>query len=71
MAGASRVIAVDPVQHRIDKAGRYNNVETFLLEDVQNAGTDLYELTKGGCGCHYRLCGNGWIRTGQRKGEKI
>lgn len=48
MAGASRVIAVDPVQHRIDKAGRYNNVETFLLEDVQNAGTDLYELTKGG-----------------------
>ena len=48
MAGASRVIAVNPVQHRIDKAGRYNNVETFLLEDVQNAGTDLYELTKGG-----------------------
>lgn len=48
IAGASRVIAVDPVQHRIDKAGRYNNVETFLLEDVQNAGTDLYELTKGG-----------------------
>ncbi|MFS0954436.1 alcohol dehydrogenase catalytic domain-containing protein [Enterococcus durans] len=48
MAGASHVIAVDPVQHRIDKAGRYNNVETFLLEDVQNAGTDLYELTKGG-----------------------
>lgn len=48
MAGTSRVIAVDPVQHRIDKAGRYNNIETFLLEDVQNAGTDLYELTKGG-----------------------
>lgn len=48
IAGTSRVIAVDPVQHRIDKAGRYNNVETFLLEDVQNAGTDLYELTKGG-----------------------
>lgn len=48
MAGASRVIAVDPVQHRIDKAGRYNNVETFLLEDIQNAGNNLYELTKGG-----------------------
>ncbi len=48
MAGASRVIAVDPVQHRIDKAKRYNQIETFLLDDVQDAGTHLYELTKGG-----------------------
>lgn len=48
MAGAERVIAVDPVQHRIDKATRYNNVETYLLKDTQTAGTELYELTKGG-----------------------
>ncbi|MGX7173255.1 alcohol dehydrogenase catalytic domain-containing protein [Enterococcus ratti] len=48
MAGAKRVIAVDPVQHRIDKAARYNNVETYLLQDTQTAGADLYERTKGG-----------------------
>ncbi len=48
MAGAERVIAVDPVQHRIDKAARYNHVETYLLEDTQSAGKELYELAKGG-----------------------
>lgn len=48
MAGAKRVIAVDPVKHRLDKAVRYNQIETYLLDDVNQAGDDLYELTRGG-----------------------
>lgn len=48
MAGAERVIAVDPVQHRLDKAANYNGVETYFLEDTAQAGTELYELAKGG-----------------------
>lgn len=48
MAGAKRVIAVDPVKHRLDKAVRYNQIETYLLDDVNKAGDDLYELARGG-----------------------
>lgn len=48
MAGAKRVIAVDPVKHRLDKAVRYNQIETYLLDDVNQAGDDLYELARGG-----------------------
>ena len=48
MTGAERVIVVDPVQHRLDKAADYNGVETYFLEDTAQAGTELYELAKGG-----------------------
>ncbi|MBO0460241.1 alcohol dehydrogenase catalytic domain-containing protein [Enterococcus sp. DIV1298c] len=48
MAGAKRVIAVDPVEHRLDKAVRYNQIETYLLDDINQAGDDLYELARGG-----------------------
>ncbi|MGM9902906.1 MAG: alcohol dehydrogenase catalytic domain-containing protein [Enterococcus sp.] len=48
MAGAKRVIAVDPVQHRLDKAAQYNHVETYFLDDTSQAGNDLYDLTRGG-----------------------
>lgn len=48
MAGAKRVIVVDPVKHRLDKAVRYNQIETYLLDDVNQAGDDLYELARGG-----------------------
>ena len=48
MAGAKRVIAVDPVAHRLEKAQSYNQVETFQLDDLATSADDLYELTKGG-----------------------
>ena len=48
MAGAKRVIAVDPVSHRLEKAQSYNQVETFQLDDLATSADDLYELTKGG-----------------------
>lgn len=46
MAGAKRVIAVDPVSHRLEKAQSYNQVETFQLDDLATSADDLYELTK-------------------------
>ena len=48
MAGAKRVIAVDPVAHRLEKASSYNQVETFQLDDLATSADELYELTKGG-----------------------
>ena len=44
MTGAERVIAVDPVQHRLDKAANYNGVGSYFLEDTAQAGTELYEF---------------------------
>lgn len=48
MAGAKRVIAVDPVAHRLEKASSYNQVETFQLDDLATSADELHELTKGG-----------------------
>lgn len=42
LMGAGRVIAVDPVQYRLDFAKRYNNVETVSFEDAP--GGDVVSL---------------------------
>ncbi|MBP2000758.1 S-(hydroxymethyl)glutathione dehydrogenase/alcohol dehydrogenase [Paenibacillus shirakamiensis] len=48
MKGASRVIAVDRVPYRLDKARRMNNVETYNFEEHEDMGQLIKEITKGG-----------------------
>ena len=48
MKGASRVIAVDHDQVRLDHAKRTNNVETFNYKEIANIGNHIHEITKGG-----------------------
>lgn len=46
--GASRVIAVDYVNYRLEHAKRTNNVEIVNFEQEENVGAYLKEITKGG-----------------------
>lgn len=48
MKGAKRVIAVDNVDHRLEMAKSYNDVETYNFNNVLKAGIELYEATHGG-----------------------
>lgn len=48
MKGASRVIAVDYIQYRLEHAKRTNNVEIFDFRKDDELGTHLKEITKGG-----------------------
>ncbi len=48
LKGAKRVIAVDYVEYRLERARKRNNVETFNFEKEQNIGNHLKEMTKGG-----------------------
>ncbi|MDX6154290.1 alcohol dehydrogenase catalytic domain-containing protein [Marinococcus sp. PL1-022] len=48
MKGASRVIAVDQVPHRLEHARRTNNVETYNFSETKEIGKLLHEDTKGG-----------------------
>lgn len=46
--GASRVIAVDCVDYRLEHAKKYNQVETVNFQKYDNTGEFLKELTRGG-----------------------
>jgi S-(hydroxymethyl)glutathione dehydrogenase/alcohol dehydrogenase len=48
LKGAKRVIAVDYVDYRLERARKVNNVETVNFEAEQNIGNHLKEITKGG-----------------------
>ncbi|RHW37601.1 glutathione-dependent formaldehyde dehydrogenase [Lysinibacillus yapensis] len=48
MKGASRVIAVDPVDYRLQHAKRTNNVEIYNPDEIDNMGLYIREITKGG-----------------------
>ncbi|WP_101843697.1 alcohol dehydrogenase catalytic domain-containing protein [Halobacillus sp. Marseille-P3879] len=48
LKGAERVIAVDQVDHRLQHAGRTNNVETYNFKNFDEIGALLFEETKGG-----------------------
>jgi S-(hydroxymethyl)glutathione dehydrogenase / alcohol dehydrogenase len=48
MKGASRVIAVDHIQYRLEHAKKTNNVEIFNFTEVENLGEHLREITGGG-----------------------
>ncbi|WP_096201080.1 zinc-dependent alcohol dehydrogenase [Bacillus sp. FJAT-45350] len=48
MKGATRVIAVDYVQYRLEHAKRTNNVEVFDFTQYKALGSHLKEITKGG-----------------------
>lgn len=48
LKGASRVIAVDYVNYRLQHAKRTNNVEFVNFEQEENVGAYLKEITKGG-----------------------
>lgn len=48
MKGAKRVIAVDRLPYRLQKAKRLNNVEIYNFEDYDDMGEYIREITKGG-----------------------
>ncbi|WP_252312998.1 alcohol dehydrogenase catalytic domain-containing protein [Sinobaca sp. H24] len=48
LKGATRVIAVDQVPHRLEHAKRTNHVETYNFSEMDNIGQLLHEDTKGG-----------------------
>ncbi|MBU8904973.1 zinc-dependent alcohol dehydrogenase [Desertibacillus haloalkaliphilus] len=48
LKGAKRVIAVDYVQYRLEHAKRTNHVEVFDFTKIDDFGTYLKEITKGG-----------------------
>ncbi|WP_238948387.1 zinc-dependent alcohol dehydrogenase [Clostridium sp. YIM B02569] len=48
MHGAERVIAVDYIDYRLEHARRHNKVETVNLEQHENTGEYLREITHGG-----------------------
>lgn len=48
LKGATRVIAVDQVPHRLEHAKRTNHVETYNFSEIDNIGQLLHENTKGG-----------------------
>ncbi|MGG3504394.1 zinc-dependent alcohol dehydrogenase [Paenibacillus lautus] len=48
MKGAKRVIAVDRLPYRLQKAKRMNNVEIYNFEDYDDMGAYIREITKGG-----------------------
>lgn len=48
MKGAKRVIAVDRLPYRLQKAKRLNNVEIYNFEDYDDMGAYIREVTKGG-----------------------
>jgi S-(hydroxymethyl)glutathione dehydrogenase/alcohol dehydrogenase len=47
-AGAKRIIAVDQVEYRLKHAQNYNHVETINLDDFENTGEYIKEITNGG-----------------------
>lgn len=48
MKGAKRVIAVDYVDYRLDRARERNHVETLNFEHKENTGNYIKEITQGG-----------------------
>lgn len=48
LKGAKRVIAVDYVDYRLERAKKANNVEIINFEHEKNIGNHLKEITKGG-----------------------
>ncbi|WP_033543066.1 zinc-dependent alcohol dehydrogenase [Planococcus sp. CAU13] len=48
MKGAARVIAVDELPYRMERAKRMNNVEIVDFSQHDNTGAFIHDLTKGG-----------------------
>ena len=48
LAGAKRIIAVDWVGYRLDHARKYNGVETVNIENHDDTGEYIHEITHGG-----------------------
>jgi S-(hydroxymethyl)glutathione dehydrogenase/alcohol dehydrogenase len=48
LAGAKRVIAVDYIGYRLEHARKYNGVETVNLEEYDDTGEYIHEITHGG-----------------------
>lgn len=48
MKGAKRVIAVDNLPYRLERAKRMNNVEIINFDDFKDTGSHIKELTSGG-----------------------
>ncbi|HWI61896.1 MAG TPA: zinc-dependent alcohol dehydrogenase [Symbiobacteriaceae bacterium] len=48
LKGAKRVIAVDYVDYRLERAKKVNNVETLNFEYEENIGNHIKEITQGG-----------------------
>lgn len=71
MKGAKRVIAVDPVPHRLEKAQSYNQVETYLLDDLSSSGNELFEITKGGADVIIDCVGMDGLEPAKEKAKNL
>lgn len=49
--GAGKIYAVDCVSYRLEHARKYNNVQTIHLDEYEDTGAYLKELTHGGADC--------------------
>ncbi|MCR3757565.1 zinc-dependent alcohol dehydrogenase [Clostridium felsineum] len=47
-AGATRIIAVDNIDYRLEHAKKYNSVEVLNFNDYDNTGEYIKEITHGG-----------------------
>lgn len=48
LVGAKRIIAVDHIRYRLLHAKRYHGIETVNIEDYEDTGEYIYEITHGG-----------------------
>lgn len=48
LAGAKRIIAVDYIDYRLEHAKKYNGVEVINLEQQDDTGEYIHEITHGG-----------------------
>ncbi|MBS2968727.1 glutathione-dependent formaldehyde dehydrogenase [Metabacillus sp. KIGAM252] len=72
MAGAERVIAVDQLDYRLNKAKKMNSVETFDFTSTEDAGSYLHEFTKGGADVVIDCVGmDGRMTAMEKVGQKL
>ncbi|AZB42698.1 glutathione-dependent formaldehyde dehydrogenase [Bacillus sp. FJAT-42376] len=72
MAGAERVIAVDHLDYRLNKAKKMNGVETFDFTSTKDAGSYLHEFTKGGADVVIDCVGmDGKMSAMEKVGQKL
>lgn len=70
LKGASRVIAVDQVDHRLSHAEKTNNVETYNFSNNPDIGSLLHEDTKGGADVVIDCVGmDGTVPKGEKFGS--
>lgn len=72
MKGAKRVIAVDNLPYRLERAKKMNNVEIFNFDKFKDMGSHIKEITNGGADCVIDCVGmDGKKSTMEEIGQKL